>query len=339
MYTNTDCKSLVQLSLSCKRMASGVDKVATQMLALQNKNVRYGGDNCDEDLAVLEELNYLRSPLTFTHLLGNRIDYLENDKSCIWSSNTDTSMTPSYLMANAAHDMVDWSGSDQTAICSDYVMTSGKHYAKFYIDTSSNTSTMFRFFYSKMGLMRPISSDWKEDAGWAQFNPIYNSWFNDFLEHKTDAWGKSDIHTCFYYDYDGTAERSNWDQDHKNSHQEIPWDGMKGYSCFSGEKIGQIGLLLDLDEGTLTVYKDGKRLGIMMRGLTGEYCWVLSVLAQGHGCPHQQNVRIERAPIPTTDTDQTFRPVRHTNCECGIESDDESMCSCCGAPRRCNSDY
>ena len=76
------------------------------MLASQKEISRYGGDHCDEDLAVLEELNYLRSPLTFTHLLGNRIDYLENDKSCIWSSNPDTSMTPSYLMANAAEDLV-----------------------------------------------------------------------------------------------------------------------------------------------------------------------------------------------------------------------------------------
>ena len=29
-------------------------------------------------------------------------------------------------------------------------------------------------------------------------------------------------------------------------------------------------MLLDLDEGTLTVYKDGKRLSIVMSGLSGE---------------------------------------------------------------------
>lgn len=60
----------------------------------------------------------------------------------------------------------------------------------------------------------------------------------------------------------------------------------------------EYGLLLDLDAGTLSMYKDDERLGVMMRGLTGEYCWVASILAQAHGRPHQQNVRIERAPVP-----------------------------------------
>ena len=61
---------------------------------------------------------------------------------------------------------------------------------------------------------------------------------------------------------------------------------------------GELGLLLDLDEGTLTVYKDGTRLGVMMDGLSGEYTWVAEMTAQAHGSPDEQNVRIERAPVP-----------------------------------------
>ena len=45
----------------------------------------------------------------------------------------------------------------------------------------------------------------------------------------------------------------------------------------------ELGLLLeDLDEGTLTAYKGGTRLGIMIDGLAGEYVWVSHVLAQAH---------------------------------------------------------
>jgi hypothetical protein len=53
-----------------------------------------------------------------------------------------------------------------------------------------------------------------------------------------------------------------------------------------------------LDAGTLSMYEDDRCLGVMMRGLTGEYCWVANILAQAHGTPDEQNVRIKRAPVP-----------------------------------------
>jgi hypothetical protein len=74
----------------------------------------------------------------------------------------------------------------------------------------------------------------------------------------------------------------------------------------------QIGLLLDLDEGTMQVYKnesdsrpDGEgessdvapagwhRLGEMVTGLRGEYCWAISLLPRPG-----DSVRIEAAPLP-----------------------------------------
>ena len=39
----------------------------------------------------------------------------------------------------------------------------------------------------------------------------------------------------------------------------------------------EIGMQLDLDEGTSSVYKNGRKLGIMKRGLAGQYCWVASM--------------------------------------------------------------
>ena len=38
-----------------------------------------------------------------------------------------------------------------------------------------------------------------------------------------------------------------------------------------------IGMLLDLDEGTLSVYRNRRKLGVMKSGLTGPYCWVASL--------------------------------------------------------------
>ena len=45
-------------------------------------------------------------------------------------------------------------------------------------------------------------------------------------------------------------------------------------SISSGDEIG---MLLDLDEGTLSVYKNGRKLGVVEKGLAGPYCWVVSL--------------------------------------------------------------
>ena len=34
-------------------------------------------------------------------------------------------------------------------------------------------------------------------------------------------------------------------------------------------------MTLDLDAGTLLVFKDGQRVGVMKAGLSGEYCWFI----------------------------------------------------------------
>ena len=43
-----------------------------------------------------------------------------------------------------------------------------------------------------------------------------------------------------------------------------------------------IGMLLDLDEGTMTVFKNGRRLGVMTKGLTGKKSWAVCLgVAEG----------------------------------------------------------
>jgi hypothetical protein len=55
------------------------------------------------------------------------------------------------------------------------------------------------------------------------------------------------------------------------------------------------GLLLDLDKGTLSVYKNGRLLGVMKHGLDGEYCWAVDIYC---GLECGSCVKIERGDIP-----------------------------------------
>jgi hypothetical protein len=71
-----------------------------------------------------------------------------------------------------------------------------------------------------------------------------------------------------------------------NTHQQA-WQGQQG------AKVGdRIGLLLNRVEGSLAVYKNDERLGMMVTtGLSGEYCWAVSLYNK------DDRVRVEaRAP-------------------------------------------
>jgi hypothetical protein len=55
-------------------------------------------------------------------------------------------------------------------------------------------------------------------------------------------------------------------------------------------------MLLDLDQGSMTVYKNDERLGVMATGLSGEYSWAVELVMQG------ASVRIEAAAAPVSPT-------------------------------------
>jgi hypothetical protein len=81
---------------------------------------------------------------------------------------------------------------------------------------------------------------------------------------------------CFY----GTWSGNRW-PGHTN------WEGRQG----AREQGDLIGMLLDLDQGSMSIWKNGERLGVMQaEGLTGPLCWAILVA--------NSSVRIESAPIP-----------------------------------------
>jgi hypothetical protein len=99
------------------------------------------------------------------------------------------------------------------------------------------------------------------------------------VEGGRDAWSV-DGH-CFYATDSGSRYPGNHD-----------WEGMQD----AREEGDRIGMLLDLDQGSMTVYKNDERLGGMATGLSGEYSWAVSLHAQG------SSARIESAQAPASPT-------------------------------------
>ena len=55
----------------------------------------------------------------------------------------------------------------------------------------------------------------------------------------------------------------------------------------------RISMLLDLDQCSMTVWKNDEKLGVMVaEGLSGPFCWAVSLYNQG------DSARIESAPLP-----------------------------------------
>ena len=65
------------------------------------------------------------------------------------------------------------------------------------------------------------------------------------------------------------------------------WAGQEG--CPPGATVG---LRLDLTAGTLEVFRDGRRLGVMAEGLAGPLCWHAELIDAGEA------IRIQGKPPP-----------------------------------------
>ena len=87
---------------------------------------------------------------------------------------------------------------------------------------------------------------------------------------------------CFYDTFDGRRL--------PGTHA---WEGMQ----HAREEGDRIGMLLDLDQGSMSVWKNGELLGVMQaEGLSGPLCWAVE-LYQGH------SARIESAAVPAATSE------------------------------------
>ena len=142
------------------------------------------------------------------------------------------------------------------------VMRSGRHYAEFtLVDGQEHPD-------NHLGVVRP---DW--DATLQQYE----------AHRQRDH--------CFFQTFDGGClnPSANLEADEPNDVK--TWVGQ-----IRADLGARIGMLLDLERGSLTVFKNDVLLGVMVEsGLTGNYCWAATLYERGD-C-----VRIESKPVPPRD--------------------------------------
>ena len=234
------------------------------------KSVLVGG----RKIKMLHELELMRLPLYFKQLIGDG-DVIKYSQ---WHHDMST-ISMSY-------------SSDNVTAISNHMMMTGKHYVKFCMRGDPNNLDF--------GVMRPIK-DW-DKKGLRSFDPTcYHDQLRQgnlrkqLLAERTEQWG-DELHCCIYHSFDGRCFHANWNDEDKDEGGD--WEGMEPLAQ-TGQPIGEmdvfkVGLLLDLNSGTLSVFKDGRLLGVMKEGLTGAYCWCFgSYMAT---C----EVKIERGIPPAT---------------------------------------
>ncbi|EJK60687.1 hypothetical protein THAOC_18913 [Thalassiosira oceanica] len=249
-----DARDLCQVSLTCKTLGgkranvdglSLVEEAARRLFECASEWER----SClrkypDEGWIELHhQLLMLRSKLTFDQLVGNNIEHGE-EKSIIRT------------IGGQQRDQFQWS----TALCSNHVMRSGRHFAVF---------TGKGFF----GVVRPVQikmSDFGEGE-LDEFCPSLDRFWEYLLGQRTDRWTDSNVHCC----YVSISISGNFG----NSFC-YDWTSIQPGMWINGLRYNtQIGLLLDLDEGMLSMYQNGQRLATLKDGLSGEYCWYADVCA------------------------------------------------------------
>ena len=199
----------------------------------------------ESDIGLCRALESLRRPLCFKELVGIGFSPQENPAS----------------VTHKGH------GGWSTAM-SGHTMRGGRHFVEFAKQGS---------LYSCLGIIRPVSltngmdfdADWKREA-----NPIFVSQrykpavAEKLRSQRTARWGDSNVHYCANYCYNGDCVCTDWDNEETYSR----WQGSERLTG-----SGTIGLLLDLNESTLSLFKNGRCLGVMKDGLGGEYVWFVSV--------------------------------------------------------------
>ena len=155
---------------------------------------------------------------------------------------------------------------------SNNIMRAGKHYATF----PTNKIVGMRLM---VGAMRPGKASVN-----ARSHPHDLGFYQNFSPNigRGECNNNNNIHSCLFNSYIGSCYTSDWRGSEESRRMEsIPFDD-------------EIGLQLDLDDGTLSVYKNGRKLGVVEKGLAGPYCWVVSMYSYNGGA----QVTIRRGAIP-----------------------------------------
>ena len=208
--------------------------------------------NGESDVGLYRALELLRQPLRFDELVGIGFRPQENPAS----------VTSAASVTHTGHRF--------STATSGHAMRGGRHFVEFSIASSSSMPLVF------LGVIRPVSltdgidleDDWRGIVDPGTVSRSTKSAVSEKLRsQRTVKWKDSNVHSCVYYCGDGDCLWTDWNNEQDYS----DWRGSQGLGG-----SGTIGLLLDLNEGTLSVFKNGRRLGVAKTGLDGEYCWFIT---------------------------------------------------------------
>lgn len=279
-------RDLVSLALSCRKFGSR--QLHDRELSLVETTAQKIMCNAEQEergalprrtnqtyIELYSELEQYREPRVFDHLIGEGITYATHD--------------------DESH-IIFVSGCKSTAICN-HVMRAGKHYATFTIMEESSR---------RIGIVRPLnnlgnsSSDddseenssiidvWNSYPGGRRFfDPFIPIFEENESNELLERWGEDGVDYCsLTVNYrGGRCYWCSWQPE--DGRKMCQWNGSEGFDV--GDEIG---MLLDLNVGTLCIYKNGRRLGILKDGLAGEYCWVATMWMEG------DSLRIKKGHLP-----------------------------------------
>lgn len=191
--------------------------------------LHYNGDTI---LADYHYLQLMRKPLSFDQLVGD-IEYVNSeDKSCVKYSER-------YHIGTVTNLATAFSNN---------ILRAGKHYVTF--SPQSNNMRLM------VGVMRPGRVN--EDT---RGSPRYKEFYQHFSQTHAAHYNNSSVQCCLLGLATKNCLSSGWDDETNNECE--TWNSESMSYC------DEIGMLLDLDEGTLTVFQNGRKLGAMKRGLSG----------------------------------------------------------------------
>lgn len=296
-----DAADLRNIALTCRRYGSAGPAVGAASLAERAARARVAAASDDERarvpgtgarppswMTLYRELLLLRRPPAFDRILGRGIAHVNRNKSHVYVSLQEEPRRPP--LREARHSLrfrpraPAEGGAGLRVSCAavgNHVMRAGRHYVRF---------TMTRVDRISFGIIRPLRTCVYDDTRLGEgFCPLALS-----APPRKSSWGAGDVHCCLYATYPGSCQWTDW----RTTTQTVEnWRGMEH------ALEGDVGLLLDLEEGTLAVYKHDRRLGVIKDGLTGEYCWLMSI----QGACNPTAIMIRRGRMPMEPENFSFR--------------------------------
>jgi hypothetical protein len=296
-------RGLLSLLLACKRFAdktiavqvAGGARGATpaglplEMLSIVQKAARQWFAECTEQergwvprrglesyLGLMHEIQVLRLPLVFGHAHAGLVLTGQG-----WPQFGRQVATIRPVEASA-YPLEGQGGT--LAATSKVVMRAGRHFAQFRVGPPD----LARFYdAATASSFEDRVEDWADESSqlFARCG-VVNAGFNPTIDHSLWYSPECQDGHCFYSAWDGERYPGAIEAPNRSADDFVagPHNNNGGWLGMQDARMPDdcIGMLLDLDEGTMTVFKNGRRLGVMTKGLTGKKSWAVCLgVAEG----------------------------------------------------------